>query len=401
MQYRYKARTGSNELTQGSIAAESRDGAVQRLLHQGYAPLEVWEENTGTTSVRERLGRLRNKEVVLLTRQLADLLVAGMILSQALELLVQAQEGQTPLRRLLEAISRRVEGGRSFAEALEDFPKVFSAFYVAAVRAGEVGGFLDEVLLHLAQVLEKEDEARSKIRRALAYPIFMGCVGLVTLVILFAFVVPTLSALFVDLGQELPRPTRILMALGSGMERYGWLGLPLLAGLVVLFNALRRVPEWALRMDGLVLKLPWLGRSVRTLEMARFLAILGALLKADVGVIHALEVAQAGLKNRMLRTAVDRVRAEVSMGRTVGESFRAQALFPALLGSVLAAGEESNRLGEAMERLARAYDREMEEALGLVTALLEPSLIVVLGSLVAFIVTAMLLPIFQADFAAY
>ncbi|OGG51568.1 MAG: hypothetical protein A3F84_06395 [Candidatus Handelsmanbacteria bacterium RIFCSPLOWO2_12_FULL_64_10] len=400
-QFRYRARGLPGEVREGVVTADSRSGAVARLVRQGYVPFAVKEERPARP-LRERLGRVRIKDVALFTRQMSDLLSSGMTLSDALGLLASAQWAEGRLRHLIEAIHRRVvRDGQALSGAAADFPKVFSPFYTAAVRSGEMGGFLEDVLLRLAEVLEKQDAVRSNVRRALAYPLFMSGVGLITLTVLFLFVVPTLAALFEDLGQTLPLPTRLLIGVGDAVRGYGWI-LPLtLAGAVLGLKGARRSPALACRMDRLMLGLPWVGGAIRKIESARFLMILGALLTADVPVTEAIRAAQESLRNRALKAEVDGIYEDVRAGKSVGNSFRERPLFPPLLGDMMAAGEESNRLGEAMERLARSYDREMDRAVGLITALLEPALIVLLGGVVAFIVAAILLPIFQADFAAY
>lgn len=392
-QYSYTARAPSGAADRGTIRAETRTGAVEQLVRQGYAPLAVDEVRDGATGDRHRLPR---KDLALMTRQLADLLASGMALVEALAAL---QSSEKRYSRLLQAMDERLRDGRALAAAAADFPRVFPPFYVAAVRAGETGGFLEQVLHRLADALEQEESLRGKVRRALAYPLFMAAVGVLTVAVLLVFVVPTLAGLFADLGQELPWPTRLLIAVGAWSGRWGWL-LPLGAvGGVVGLRLLRRLPTVGLVVDRWLLRVPGAGAAWRKIDTARFMAILGALVRADVPVLEALAVARESLVNRALRAEVERVHRAVELGGGVGDSLKEGALFPPLAGAVAAAGEQGNRLGEALERLARAYERETDDAVGLFTSLLEPVLIVVLGGAVAFLAIAMLMPILNADFA--
>ena len=391
-QYSYTARAPSGGADSGTIRAETRTGAVEQLVRRGYAPTAVEEVRAGGTGARHRL---RRKDLALMTRQLADLLAAGMALVEALEAL---QASERRYRRLLQAVDERVRDGRSLASAAADFPRVFPRFYVAAVRAGETGGFLERVLHRLADALEQQENLRGKVRRALAYPLFMAIIGVLTVAALLVFVVPTLAGLFADLGQELPWPTRLLIAVGAWGGRWGWLVPVGLAGAVLGARLLRRLPAAAV-FDAWLLRLPLVGAAWRKVDTARFMSVLGALIRADVPVLEALDVARSSLGNHALRAEVERVRRAVELGGGVGESLGRGALFPSLAGAVAAAGEQGNRLGEALERLARAYERETDDAVGLFATLLEPALIVLLGGAVAFVALAMLMPILNADFA--
>jgi general secretion pathway protein F len=386
-------------MVHGEMAADSVETVAARLIDQGLHPTAITHKE-GELPARAnqfRAFRRRRGAIVLFTRQLAGMLAAGVTLHAALRLLA-AQPAPNPLQPILNDLVERLRDGCRFSEACARWPGVFSAFFVSMIRAGETGGMLELVLEHLADFLEKEEEVRKQIQAALAYPALMLAMGTLTISVLLTFVVPRIVSMFDEMGQVLPWPTRVLVAVSDFTSRY-WLVLACAAIVLALaINVWRSKPGFKQNVDRLKLRLPVLGAIIVQAEATQFARTLSALLAHGVPVHRAFEVVIAACKNAILQAEFRRAGEAIRRGGRIGASLLNSAYLPAVLGQMISVAEETNQLETVLEKIAGTGARDVERRVALFTRLLEPAMIILLGAVIGFMVFAMMLPIFQMDF---
>ncbi|RMF70585.1 MAG: type II secretion system F family protein [Calditrichaeota bacterium] len=399
--FKYTAKASPGEVVKGEMPAENEQVLVNRLNMMGLYPLEVSKVNGTKTSVTDRLRVPFRKPargaLVIFTRQLAYMLGAGMTLHTALRFL-RNEAIDSPLRNTLDGLVEDLKGGKRFSEALSAWPNVFSPFYVNMVRAGERGGMLELVLEYLAQFLEKEEDVQKQVRTALAYPVLMGFMGLITVSILLTFVVPQIVSMFEDIGQTLPLPTRVLISVSDIFAHHWGIIGAAFAAVVFFLRAQRHKSAFVHKIDRLKLRLPFVGKLTVQAELSQFAQTLGALLAHGVPVQKALEVVIAASKNSVLQTEFRKVARTVREGGKLGTSLRATKTLPNLFGQMIAIAEQTNQLEATLGKLASSLAQEVDRKVEIFTKLLEPAMIMLIGLFVGFIVFAMMLPIFQMDF---
>jgi type II secretory pathway component PulF len=386
--FRYRAKSAPGQEVEGVLEAENRLAALGKLSDMGYFPLDVEETVGGAVPFR---GKVSSKDRALFTRQLADLLDAGLPLLKGLR--VAAEQTSNPkLSAVLGEVSDRVEGGSSLAEALRTHGEIFPPVYVGLVRAGEVGAFLGTALERLADLEERQDDLRARIRTSLAYPGLILFTGAGTVFFLLLYVVPKLATVFEEMGQQLPWATRFLVGLGQGISSPA--GLLLLSAIVVVLLLSRHVvARWI--MSHSLTHLPVWGPLAQKASLARFGRTLSVLLASGVPILESLQLSADVLAHPVLSEKLMEARRRVGEGESLAESLRAAGGFPPFVANMIAVGEEGRSLGRSLDKVAAACERDCDRALKVFTALLEPALILVVGSVIAFIVLSMLLPIFQ------
>jgi general secretion pathway protein F len=304
------------------------------------------------------------------------------------------------LQEVLADLASQIRDGRSLSDALAIYPRVFSPLYVSMVRSGEVGGMLGEVLARLADFAEKEEELHVKMRSALAYPILILLVGMGTIAVLLMFVVPKLVLLFQEVGQILPLPTRVLIGLSQWFVSYWWLVVSI-AGLGVFLVRRGGLSQGArLAIDRIKLRLPVCGSLIKKVEIARFARSLATLLSHGVPILQGMQVVVQATGNELLRGEFQQIGEQLKGGDSLSQGMRRGRIFPALVTHMVAVGEEAGSLDRSLFKIADTYEREADRAMKLMTSLVEPVMILIMGSLVGFIVIAMLLPIFEIDLLA-
>lgn len=390
-------------------ASEERIVA-SRLQDQGYVPLRIavpgqMQAKTGpgrrqltlaALPALPRRGRVKQRDLQVLTRELATLISAGLPLDRALSV-ASSLADKAELKQAVGQILRSVQQGKSLAEALAEFPKIFPPLYVNMVKAGEVGGFLDTALQRLAEYLERAQEVQDEIKSALAYPVILVVVGGLSIVFMFTFVLPKFTTLFKDMGDALPTSTRLLLAISSGLRSYWWV---LALGAVGSWLGLRQyvaTPQGRFAWDRWRLRVPLLGDLVRKREVAHFARTLGTLVKSGVPLLQALEVVEEVAGNQVIRQALKDVRAGVREGQGISAPLSRSGVFPTLALQMVSVGEETGRLDEMLGRIAEYYEKETHNQLRQLVSMVEPLLIVVMGLIVGFVVVAMLLGIFSMN----
>ncbi len=402
-QFSYRAKKGPKEVVEGMLEAESRHAAITRLTAQDLFPLRV--ELAGEAQDKKPAlalptrGRMGSYDLAIFERQLADLIEAGLPLLRALEVFGEQTQNKK-MAAVLSGLIEEVKSGTPLSQALKKFPEVFNSMTVSMVHAGEVGGMLNTVLARLADFSEKDQETRHKIRSAMAYPLFLCLMGITTVIVLMAFVIPKLLPVFEDIGQALPVPTQILLFLSTLLRDYWWILGGVITLAVVLFGRWLQTKEGRSAFDAGRLKLPLLGSLIKKSEISRFSRTLAALLANGVPVLTSLKIASEGVGNVVLREELKKVFEEISRGRQLGECMKKSPLFPPFVVNMIVVGEQGGLLERALDKVADAYEKEVDRAVKLTTSLLEPVMILAMGSVVGFIVMAMLLPIFSINLAA-
>jgi general secretion pathway protein F len=403
--YRYEALDPAGKTLRGMVEAESPSAARAKLRKDRVFPVEMAPELPGAAS-RGRgaagilpVRRIPAAEIAAFTGQLATLLRAGMPVVRALQALTEQTENPA-LRTMLAQVRDSVSQGSSLAEAFAAHT-AFDALYVDLVRAGEATGSLDNSLTSLASMLASRQRLRRKVQSALAYPILMTLVGSGLLVIMLTYVLPQVVHIFDDLGQNLPWPTRLLLA-GAGAFQSGW---PLLLAAAVAVGAaailgLRR-PEVRLWLDRIKLKLPVFGPLARKAAMARVSSALGSLLRGGVPLLAALEAASGVAANAAIQRRLQEAAASVRKGTDLAGSLAGDPLIPPVAVHMIRVGEESGSLQDMLFQAAALFEEEVEASVSTLTSLLEPVLILGMGLVIGFMVLAILMPIFQLNQASF
>lgn len=399
----YKAKKGPKEEISGIIEAENKNVALHKLTTMGYFPISVEEEDVEETVLRKnpllRFRKVSIRDLSIFTRQLSDLLEAGLPLVRALSVL----EKQTPNRFLQSVITdlrADVQDGNPLSTSLQRHPKIFSGLYSSMVKSGETGGGLENVLLRLAEFQESQEELNTTVHRAMAYPALMAIVGTVTIFVLITFVIPKIVSMFQDLNQTLPLPTLILLNISYFIRDFWWV----LAGACFLiyfaFARITKSHEGKLILDRLKLNFPMMGQLTLRAEIARFTRTLSTLLNNGVPILEALAVVINTMENEILKEDIGLAQREVREGAGLAKGLAKGSYFPIFVNNMIAVGEESGALEKALLKVAISYEREVDRTVKVMTSLLEPFMILTIGLIIGFIVIAMLLPIFEISFIA-
>lgn len=389
--FEFQALDDRGRTARGVLQADTPRAARAQLRERGLTPLAVTEV-AGQARETQPLGATAR---LLLTRQLATLVQAGLPLDEALAALAEGAEGRQ--RRVALALRARVMEGGSLAQALGEFPASFDALYRASVAAGEQSGQLALVLTRLAAHLESRDALRRRLLAALAYPVLLLAVALLVVAGLLLYVVPDVTEVFLRNGQILPWPTRLLLAISELLSTWLLWWLPAAALLVAtLWAALRREAVKAWR-DARLLRLPLLGRLLLALDAARFARTLALLGAAAVPLLDALKLASDTVGNRVLRQQLGGVAARVREGAPLAKALAGSGRFPPVALRLIASGERAGRLDAMLDEAAEQLERELDTATALAMSALGPAVILAVGALVLFIVLAILLPIFDMN----
>lgn len=396
----YRAKTKKAETVEGQILADSKDDAVEKINQLGLIPVLVEQGLAG----RKKRGwgdrRVRTKEVYLFSRQLVSLLKAGVPILRSLEA-IASQTRNPYFQGVVESISLGIRGGKSFSDCLAEYPRIFPVLYATMVKAGEEAGRLKESVLAMAEYMRRQNEISSKVKTALVYPLLMALFGTGTVIFILTYVMPQITCLFVDRQQVLPIPTIVVMQVSQFLIT--WWAVVLLAVLVAV-GGLR---TWSTTDGGrralsrMQLGFPVFGPLWLKVEIARFCRTMELLLHSNVSLIRAMQLAIPVVHNGLIRDQLASCQDELLAGRSFGESLKQTKLIPPMLGAIVTVGEESGTLGDTFREIAESHEQEIAEVVKILTTLLEPLLILIVGALIGFIVMAMLLPIFQLDVFAH
>ena len=401
--YEYKALDQKGKSCKGLIDADSESKARSKLRSSGKYPVSIRESiSKGRSSKKKGFAsvsffeRIKSDEIHVITRQLATLLGAGIPLINALASLIE-QSANPALKRVLAQIRDSVNEGSTLTNALSQHPKLFSNIYINMVRSGEASGSLDIVLERLADFGENQKAIQAKLKAALVYPIFMAVIGTGILFFLISYIVPNITRVFMDMERALPLPTRVLIFASDALRSYWWLGVLLLFGLYGLIRLLLAQEQGRRIWDRIKLTFPITGAVNRKIILARFSSTLGSLLNSGVPLITSLQIVESLVNNQLIGEVIEDAMEKIQKGKSMSSALESSVWFPPLFLQMVAVGEQSGQLEAMLEKVAQAYEREVETAIMGMTALIEPIMISAMGAAVGFVVLSILLPIFEMN----
>ena len=400
--FAYVARDKSGKHTPGTLDAPNKDVVVQQLRDKGLYVTKV-EEKKAVTRAKEKgagrfqfmQGKVKLRDLSIFCRQFATMINAGVSLVRCLDVLEQ-QTSSNRLKGVIRDISSEIESGAPLSRALAKHPRVFSKLAVGLVRAGEVGGVLDETLDRLAGFLEADMELRRKVKAAMTYPVIVMIMAGGIVIFLSTFILPKFIALFLELGMtedQFPAPTRLLMGFSNFLINYWWACILIAIGSVVGYNRLRATKTGKRYIDMIKLKVPVFGSLTHKISMARFSRTLSTLLTSGVPILQAMETTAGTVDNVLIQDAILAARAAIREGDTIADPLAASKQFPPMVVQMITIGEETGQLDAMLEKVAIFYEGEVDAALESLTSAIEPLMIVGLGGVVLFILIALWMPL--------
>jgi type IV pilus assembly protein PilC len=394
--FTWEARTKSGSVQKGVMEAASVGAVEAQLKKYGFAGIAVKEEGKGGGFKLPAFGaqKVQTKDLVVFTRQFATMIDSGLPLVQCLEILASQQENKT-FKEILVKVKESVETGSTFADSLGKHPKAFDDLYVNLVAAGEVGGILDTILNRLAAYIEKAMKLKKRVKGAMVYPATIMSIAVVVVGVILVFVIPTFAKMFAEFGGELPAPTRVVIEMSNFLKKYIFVIIAGVFALKFAFNKYYATPNGRKTMDRVYLRLPIVGPLIRRVAVAKFTRTLGTMLSSGVPIMDGLEIVAKTAGNKIVEEAIYKVRQAISEGKTIAEPLAESGVFPPMVVQMISVGEATGAMDAMLNKIADFYDDEVDDAVNNLTAMMEPLLMVFLGTTVGGLVIAMYLPIFK------
>lgn len=390
----YTAKNVHGETVKGKVEAQDKSQAAGVLIGRKLLVIDVSPLNeTGLTLLAGFLNKVKHDDLVNFTRQLATMIDAGLPLATGLTIL--KEQNNPAMTDVVNTLLRDVEGGSTFAKALEKQPDIFNRIYAQLVRAGEVGGVLDTVLDKLAENLEKDKEFRGKTKGAMIYPMIVLTAMVIVGFVMMIFVVPKLTDMYKDFGAELPLPTVILMSVAGFMGRFWWFIALLVGGGIFGLKNWNKTKEGQRKIDAFLFKVPIIGTLRQKIILTNFARTLSLLLNSGVPLLDSLTIVTESMDSILYREAMADIAKKVEKGVSLSRSVAVYTLFPGILHQMLAVGEETGKLDEVLLKLSRYFESESEQAVKNLTSAMEPLIMVVLGIGVGAMVIAIIMPIYS------
>ncbi len=393
--FSYTAVNTQGQHVSGTITAESRQEAVKNLRDQGSRPLTVKEAAHKSMQLSFGRGKVKSKDLVIFTRQLSTMISAGVSLPKTLETLGDQVESKY-FKEVITGITRDVESGSPLGDAMAKYPRAFNDIYANMVKAGEAGGILDDILKKLAKQQEKDAAIRAKVKSATTYPLVLLGITIIAFFVLTIFVVPKIGDLVINLGgpnAKLPIQTVIMLDISKFIRHQWYIVGAVLVGVPLLFNRWRRTPKGKQRFDAILLKTPVIKVIVTKVAIARFARTFASLMGSGVTVLEALQVTAHALGNYVIEQELLKASAEVKEGRQLSQALAKSKIFPRIVSQMLAVGEETGKTDEVLSKVAEFYEEEVDAVVNSLSSILEPVMIVVMGSMVGFIAASVIGPI--------
>ena len=392
--FTYTARALNGDLRTATIEAPNRDDVITQLRKQRLNVVKIDEKKDADRTKKKKGGKISMRDIVIFTRQFSTMINAGLPLVQALDILAKQSENPA-LKDVTNAVVFDVESGNTVADAFRKHPNAFSDLYVNMVAAGEAGGILDTILMRLATFMEKNDALVRKVKGAMIYPGVISSVAAIAISVLLIFVIPTFERMFASVGLALPLPTRVVIAMSKFLTGYWWAVIAAGVALVYFTKNYYASSNGRLVIDRLMLKAPVLGDVLRKSAVSRFTRTLGTLIGSGVSILEGLEITAKTAGNRVISDAIMESRASIAGGETIAAPLQKSKVFPPMVISMIAVGEQTGGLDEMLSKIADFYDEEVDAAVSNLLSLMEPVMIVFLGVVVGGMVVAMYLPIFD------
>lgn len=395
MMFAYKAATHEGKVAKGLIEAQNVTEAAAFLREKSYVPIEITKQETRQSlNPMVMFNRSSNNDLILFTRQLSSMLTSGLTLMQAL-LILKDQTQKETMHNVIDGIIGQVQEGKPLAYALERYPQVFTPIYIALIRAGESSGFLDKILLRLADNLEKQAKLRSTIRSALMYPVIIVVLMVAVTIVMMIFVIPPLSNLYTSLNVSLPVSTQIVIGISNFTIAYWWIVLGVSFVLIYGLRYWSKTESGSLALDNIVLKIPLIGNLVRKTVLAEFTRTLGLLVGSGALVVQSLQESANVANNKIYRSAIQEIAKRVEKGVSIGDAMAVYTLFPPILVQMVKIGEQTGKLDDSLIRVSEYFEREVDVVVKGLTTAIEPIIMLVLGIGVAFLVSSIITPIYS------
>jgi type IV pilus assembly protein PilC len=396
--FEYKVRDTAGKIKTGKLEAESQAQVATKLKSMGYAPISVTQSNAGMNKELSIPGfgkkKVKLKDLAVFSRQFATMVNSGLSLLRALNILTEQTES-AELKRVLGEVRNDIETGNSLSASMSKHPDCFPPLMVNMCRAGEVGGFLDSVMLQIATNYEAEVKLKGKVKAAMTYPVVVFVMAIIGVTAMLLFIVPVFVGLFSDLGGQLPLPTRILVAASNAMK---YMAPVLLVGLVVFsatWGTVKRKASVRNVIDPMKLKVPVFGNLFQKIALSRFARNLGTMMKSGVPILQSLDIVSETTGNVVLERAIRDVQESVRTGEALAAPLLKHPVFPPMVVQMMAVGEDTGALDTMLHKIAEFYDQEVEATTEALTALIEPLMIAFMGAVIGSMIIALYMPIFK------
>ncbi len=395
--FAWEGKTRTGQVQKGEMEGPNQAAVSATLRRQGIMPSTIKERGKGLDRDLKIPGmepKVTTKDLVVFTRQFATMIDAGLPLVQCLDILGRQQDNKT-FKKILVQVKEDVEAGSTFADALKKHPKAFDELYINLVAAGEVGGILDTILNRLAAYIEKALKLKKQIKGAMTYPATVVGIAFVVIAVILVFVIPTFEQMFADFGGALPAPTQFVINLSNFVQDYI---LAIIGGIIISIFAFKRIyrtQKGRAKIDDFALRLPIFGPLIRKAAVAKFTRTLGTMISSGVPILDGLDIVAKTAGNKTVEKAIYKVRQSISEGKTIAEPLEQSGVFPPMVCQMIAVGEQSGAIDTMLNKIADFYDDEVDDAVSALTSMLEPLLMLFLGTTVGGLVIAMYLPIFK------
>lgn len=397
MKYNFKARDWNGKLVKGVLDLHDKSEALESIKNNGLVPLSVTEvkETVLKEIYKNFFAKIGIKQITTFTRQLSTMMTSGLSLTDSLSLLKNQMDKKTLMSEVLEYTLNNVRGGKSLADGLRKYKKYFGEAYVASVEAGEEAGVLEEVMSKLADNLEKQTEFQGKVKGAMIYPVIVVIGMIAVVIIMMIFVIPKLLGLFTDFGAELPGSTKALMAMSGFFTKYWFIVLFLVVGIVFTLRIGKKNPNFRLKLDTYKLKIPIMGELNKKSLLADTIRTLSMLLSAGIPLVDALRIVSNVAGNTLYLNSYLQIAERVQKGFSIANSFEETGNFPVIVNQMVATGEATGKLDEILMRVSDYFSTEAEQSVKSLTSAIEPIIMIMLGLGVAFLVVAVMMPIYN------
>jgi type IV pilus assembly protein PilC len=392
--FQWEGVTRTGDVRRGTLVASDADEVERRLRAEQITPRKIRKAAARQLSLSLGSG-VSTRDLLIFTRQLATMVDAGLPLVQCLEILSTQAENKA-FAKVLHSVKTSVESGSTFSEALRKHPKVFDELYVNLVAAGEVGGILDTILSRLATYIEKSVKLARQVKGAMIYPIAILCVAILVVIVMLGKVIPVFEDMYGEFkGAELPKPTQFVINLSNGFTDNWYLFFGGGVAFAVILITMLRTERGRDIFDAMILKIPIIGGVLRKVVVARFTRTLGTLLASGVPILDSLEICAKTSGNRVVQRAIMYARAKISEGKDLATPLMETKVFPPMVVQMIGVGEQTGAMDQMLQKIADFYEDEVDVAVGALTALMEPVMMVILGGLVGGLIVAMYLPVFE------
>jgi len=392
----YKVHDRTGKIFTGNMEGDSKTAVVSRLQEMNYFITSINEKRQGFVILKEitLFKKIKLRDLTIFYRQFATMVNAGLTLVSSLDILIEQVENKA-LSEVIKLVKSDVEAGSTLANALAKQPLIFTELNISMIRAGEIGGVLDEILNKMADLMEKEFSLRQKIKSAMAYPSFVGGAAVIMAIFMLTFILPQFVGVFAQFGGELPALTNVLVVATKLFNKYWYLFFVAFAALIFAFLAYIKTPDGKINFDKFKLSAPIFGELNRKTAVSRFTRILGTLIKSGVPILEALKVSSNAIGNLVISEAVINAKTKIKEGQSISSPLAASGVFPPMVTQMIMVGEESGELEEMLINVAKFYDEEVDRSVERLTSIIEPLMMAFIALTVGVMIIAMYLPIFN------